>query len=187
MKTELRNKLRALLAAIPTEELQQRSAKVAVQLFSQPEYRQAETMMIYLSLPREVDTTSIVVRAWQDGKRVVAPQVLWESKQMIPIEIGSLENDVAVGSMGVREPIRGEPVPIDAIDLVVVPGLAFDPFGNRLGRGRGFYDRFLSRKEFRGTPCGLALEEQVVTSIPADAKDVQMKMLVTDQQVRRFT
>lgn len=186
MKTELRNKLRAVLAAIPPEEMAQRSARAASILFSTPEYRSAETMMVYLSLPREVDTTAIVVRAWQDGKRVVAPQVLWESHQMIPIEIRSLDDDVADGPMGIREPVRGEPAPIETIDLVIVPGLAFDPFGNRVGRGRGFYDRFLSRREFRGVSCGMALEEQIVHFIETDARDIRMKMIVTDRQVRRF-
>jgi 5-formyltetrahydrofolate cyclo-ligase len=186
VKKELREKLRAVMSQIPSEDLHRRSAHAATLLFGEPEYQHAETMMIYLSLPREVDTTPIVLRAWQDGKRVVAPQVVWEGRQMIPIEIRSLEDDVADGVTGVREPIRGVPTPIETIDLVIVPGLGFDAFGNRLGRGRGFYDRFLSRSEFRGVPCGLALEEQVVTSIPAGPGDMRMKMLVTDQQVHRF-
>lgn len=142
--------------------------------------------MVYLSLPREVDTTPIVARAWRDGKRVVAPQVLWESRQMIPVEIRSLEDDVADSPMGIREPIRGEPAPVSDIDLVIVPGLGFDPTGTRLGRGRGFYDRFLGRREFQGIPCGLALEEQVVPLIAADPNDIRMKMVVTDQRVLRF-
>jgi len=171
---------------VPPEQLAQRSVQAATNLFGQPEYQRAETMMVYLSLPREVDTTPIVLRAWQDGKRVVVPQVLWDSRQMLPIEINSLDEDVTDGSMGIREPIRGEPHPIETIDLVIVPGLGFDPYGNRLGRGRGFYDRFLGRREFRGVPCGLALEEQVVGSIPAMPTDVRMQLLVTDQQVRRF-
>lgn len=174
------------MAAIPSEDLALRSSRAAGLLFAQPEYHRCETLMVYLSLPREVDTTPIVVKAWQDGKRVVAPQVLWESKQMIPIEIRSLDDDVASSAMGIREPIRGEPAPISDIDLVVVPGLGFDPSGTRLGRGRGFYDRFLSRREFRGIPCGLALEEQIVTAIAADPNDIRMKMLVTDQRVVRF-
>lgn len=174
------------MAALPADELARRSTQAAGLLFAQPEFEQAETMMIYLSLPHEVETTAIVVRGWQEGKRVTAPQVLWESRQMIPVEIESLEDDVAESPLGIRQPIRGEPTPVSQIDLVIVPGLAFDGHGNRVGRGRGFYDRFLVRKEFRGVTCGLALEEQIVGEIETAPNDVRMKMVVTDRQVRRF-
>lgn len=88
--------------------------------------------------------------------------------------------------MGIREPVEGMPVPVSDIDLVVVPGLAFDEQGNRLGRGRGFYDRFLSHPDFHGTSCALALEDQVVPNIPIGPSDVCVDMLVTDVRVRRF-
>jgi len=186
VKKELRTKLRAQLAEIPLAEIQDRSRRAAERLFTEPEYRQAEIMMIYLSLVHEADTTSIVLQAWQDRKKVVAPQVSWDSKQMVPVEIPDLDGDVASNQLGIREPIHGLPIPIGLIDLVIVPGLGFDPFGNRLGRGRGFYDRFLGKTEFKGIPCGFALESQVVPSIPAGPLDQKVRMLVTDEQVRRF-
>jgi len=187
MKKELRTKLRGILAAISPAAVQERSRKAAANLFKEPEYRRCENLMIYLSHAGEADTTPIVLQAWQDGKRVLAPQISWESRQMIPIEINDLDNDVAANSqLGIREPINGQPLPIALIDLVIVPGLGFDPFGNRLGRGRGFYDRFLGKPEFRGVACGFALEDQVVPSIPAGALDQKMDMLVTDACVRRF-
>ncbi len=77
-------------------------------------------------------------------------------------------------------------MPVADIELVVVPGLAFDEHGNRLGRGRGFYDRFLTHPDFRGTSCGLALEDQVVDSIPVGPSDARVDMLVTDVKVHRF-
>lgn len=186
MKKELRTTLRAILEKIGPDEIQRRSAQVAARLVEQPEYARAGTMLVYLSLPTEVDTTPIVLRAWQDGKRVVVPQVLWDSRQMIPIEIQSLEDDIEISAMGIRQPIRGEPAPIETIDLVIVPGIGFDTSGNRLGRGRGFYDRFLGRREFRGVACGVAFEEQITPSIPAGPTDVAMNLVVTDKQVRRF-
>lgn len=159
----------------------------AGRLFAEPEYRRCEIMMIYLSHSHEADTTPIVLQAWQDRKKVVAPQVSWESRQMIPLEIRNLDDDVASNvQLGVREPVHGLPVPIELIDLVIVPGLGFDPFGNRLGRGRGFYDRFLGKPEFRGVACGFALEDQVVGSIPAGPLDQKVHMLATDKAVRRF-
>jgi 5-formyltetrahydrofolate cyclo-ligase len=105
---------------------------------------------------------------------------------MLPIEIKSLSSDVHAGMMGIREPIEGLPIPVADIDLVIVPGLAFDLAGNRLGRGRGFYDGFLSHRDFRGVSCALALEDQVVEKVPSDETDVRVHMLVTDARVRRF-
>ncbi|MFH1418305.1 MAG: 5-formyltetrahydrofolate cyclo-ligase [Planctomycetota bacterium] len=186
MKKELRTRLRSVLAAISPESLQKQSRFAAEILFQQPEYQQAESMMIYLSHGREADTTPIVLQAWKDRKRILAPQVSWESRQMIPLEINNLDEDVGRSQFGFREPIRGVPIPIELIDLVIVPGLAFDPSGNRLGRGRGFYDRFLAREEFTGKACGLSLEVQIVDSIPARPHDVKVSMLVTEQRVRRF-
>ena len=80
----------------------------------------------------------------------------------------------------------GVPIPIAMIDLVIVPGLGFDEFGNRLGRGRGFYDRFLAHPEFHGVACGLAFAAQLFGAIPVGPLDRQVDMLVTDAKVRRF-
>ena len=88
--------------------------------------------------------------------------------------------------MGIREPTAGVPIPTPLINLVVVPGLGFDEFGNRLGRGRGFYDRFLSNLEFTGVACALAFEVQVTPTIPTEPLDRHVDMLVADETVRRF-
>ena len=105
---------------------------------------------------------------------------------MLPTEINSLTSDVCNGVIGVPEPVDGLPLPVADIDLVIVPGLAFDKSGNRLGRGRGLYDRFLAHRDFRGVACGLALEEQMVPEVPLEEIDVRVNMLVTDARVRRF-
>ncbi len=186
MKKELRARLRTWLGSLTPAEVKDRSAAAAGLLFQQPEYKKAEILMIFLSVPGEIDTTPVTLRAWQDRKRVLAPKVSWEQRRMLPIEIRSLDDGVAHSPMGIREPVHGVPIPVADIDLVIVPGLGFDPLGNRLGRGRGFFDRFLSHKDFRGVACALAFEEQFVENIPAGPHDIPVDMLVTDRQVRRF-
>lgn len=187
VKKELRTKMRAVLAGIPPDTLQEQSRRAAERLFALPLYKRAEVLMVYLSLPQEADTTPIVLQAWKDRKRVLAPQISWESKQMTPVSIKNLDTDVADTPYGIRAPVRGTPFPIELIDLVIVPGLAFDPEGNRLGRGRGFYDRFLSKLEFRGRICAFAHEQQFVESIPCRPHDVRVQVLITDRKVRRFS
>ncbi len=185
-KQELREQLRRKLEVIADQQLRQRSATACQHLFETPEYRRAEVVMIYLSMPHEVDTTQIALHCWSNMKRVLAPKVAWEQRRLLPIEINSLTSDVHHGQQGIPEAVEGLPFPVADIDLVIVPGLGFDVRGNRLGRGLGFYDRFLCHRDFAGVACGLALEDQVVPEIPADERDVPMHMLVTDQSVRRF-
>jgi len=172
---------------MPDDVRKQESQRTCHRLFEQPEYIKAEVIMVYLSLPAEPDTTALVLRAWQDSKRVLAPKVSWNQRRMLPMEIRSLTNDLTVTPMGIREPITGIPFPMSLIDLVIVPGVAFDECGNRLGRGRGFYDRFLSHAEFEGIACGFALDAQMSpTTIPTGPLDRPVDMLVTNKAVRHF-
>lgn len=187
IKKQLRQQLRQTLAAIPPAELHERSQQACAHLMETPEYAAAEIIMVFLSLPNEVDTTSLVLHAWRDRKRVLAPQVSWEQRRMLPIEIHSLSDDLSESPLGIREPAKGIAIPVADIDLVIVPGLGYDLHGNRIGRGRGFYDRFLAHRDWHGVACGLAVEEQVCESLPASEHDRCVDMLATDQQVRRFT
>ncbi|HOB75719.1 MAG TPA: 5-formyltetrahydrofolate cyclo-ligase [Phycisphaerae bacterium] len=186
-KKELRQRLRSAVEAVLPTDLHARSIRACNLLIQTPEYQRAEIIMVFLSLPNEVDTTPLVLHAWRDRKRVLAPKVSWEQRRMLPIEIRSLsDDDVAHSAMGIREPAQGMPIPVAIIDMVIVPGLGFDLHGNRIGRGRGFYDRFLAHPDWHGIACGLALEEQVVPEVPVTEHDMQVDMLVTDEAVRRF-
>ncbi|GIK15995.1 MAG: 5-formyltetrahydrofolate cyclo-ligase [Planctomycetota bacterium] len=182
----LRQRLRKTLAAMTADEHDVGSRRACHRLFDLSEYVRAEVVMVFLSLPTEIDTTPLVLRCWQDRKRVVAPKVSWEQRRMLPVEIQSLSDDLVAGEFGLREPISGVPFPLSMIDLVIVPGLGFDEYGNRLGRGRGFYDRFLANPEFTGVACGLAYEIQVVPNLPVGPTDRPVNLLVTDARIRRF-
>jgi 5-formyltetrahydrofolate cyclo-ligase len=185
-KKQVRQHFRQVMDGIPSDELQRRSSLACSQLIASPVYRRSDVIMVFLSLPREVDTTPLVLHAWRDGKRVLAPKVNWEQRRMLPIEIVSLTDNISEGQMGLREPAEGTPFSVEQIDLVVVPGLGFDLEGNRIGRGRGFYDRFLTHEGWKGTSCGLALEVQVVERVPMSEHDATVDMLVTDAAVRVF-
>jgi len=187
VKTALRQQVRERMAGIAPAELQQRGRAIVDRFLAQPEFDQAGTIMMYLSIPPEVDTAAIAIRAWEEGKRVLAPLVDWEQKRMIPVEIGSLSDDVRTDRHGVRVPVDGVPIPIGDIDLVVVPGIAFDGQGNRLGRGGGYYDRFLSHRDYRASSCALAFDEQVVDSVPHDDRDMRVSLLISDTRLLRFS
>ncbi|MDO8629476.1 MAG: 5-formyltetrahydrofolate cyclo-ligase, partial [Phycisphaerales bacterium] len=186
IKNELRQRFRRLISEITPDQVGALSLRACRLLFEQSEYTKAEVVMVFLSLPTEIDTSPIVLHCWQKRKRVLAPKVSWNQRRMLPVEIRSLTDDLVVAGMGIREPIAGIPFPISLIDLVIVPGLGFDEYGNRLGRGRGFYDRFLAHPDFHGVACGLAFERQFLPQIPVGPLDRHVDMLVTDTSVRRF-
>jgi 5-formyltetrahydrofolate cyclo-ligase len=185
-KAAIRRQLRETLAAMSDADRHAKSLAACSLITSSREFSMAGTIMLYLSTTHEVDTASLALRAWQAGKTVVVPKVSWDQKRMLPVEITSLHSDLTTSGLGVREPVGGKPVPTNLIDLVVVPGLGFTTNGYRIGRGMGFYDRFLAQDDFIGLSCGLAFEEQVVPALPVLDHDMPLSMLVTDGGIRRF-
>ena len=105
---------------------------------------------------------------------------------MIPVQINSLEADFSIEVSGLRNPIKGIPVPFGDIDLVVTPALGFDKKGNRLGRGGAYYDRFFANKELRAQRCGFGFSEQLVDSLPVSKTDEPVDFLVTDKNIMYF-
>jgi len=185
-KRRIRQLIRQRLEQMDPMARYARSLAACKHLTHQEEFIRAEAIMIYLSTDHEVDTASIALAAWQMDKTVTVPKVAWDHKHMVPVAITSLETDVAPGRNGVRQPNGDQPVLLAEIDLIVVPGLAFDRHGLRIGRGGGFYDRFLAAEDCRAVICGLAFHEQVVDDISAEPHDRAVGMLVTDEEVLRF-
>jgi 5-formyltetrahydrofolate cyclo-ligase len=184
-KAEVRKLLRNRVGEIPEADKHSRSLLSTSWLIRTDEFINARVVMIYLSTPDEVDTAPLALRCWQAGKTVVAPKVFWAQKRMLPVEISSLQTGITSARQGINEPLSGKPVPLDMIDLVIVPGVGFSANGLRIGRGLGFYDRFLSQPDFIGTSCGLAFEEQILESLPVLDHDVPLSMLVSERGVRR--
>ena len=186
-KSAIRRQLRESLAAMSEVDRHAKSIAACALLAASPEFSVARVIMLYLSTQTEVDTASLAIRAWQAGKTVVVPKVSWDQRRMLPVEITSLNTDIMTTTgPGVREPIAGNPVPVPDIDLVIVPGLGFTATGYRIGRGMGFYDRFLAQDNFIGVSCGLAFEEQVMPDLPVLDHDMPLSMLATDKGIRRF-
>jgi 5-formyltetrahydrofolate cyclo-ligase len=185
-KAELRRMLRNSLLAMPPKQRNEKSRRACRNLISTPQFQAASTVMLYLSLPHEVDTGEAILHAWQLSKTVVVPKISWQQRHMIPVQINSLETDVSTGVSDLRNPIAGVPVPFEEIDLVVAPALGFDRQGSRLGRGGSFYDRFFANDQLRALRCGLAFAEQLVDSIPVTESDKPVDFLVTDEEVMYF-
>ena len=182
-KVELRRQLRTRLLSMPADQQKAKSKKACQNLISTEEFQRASIVMLFLSLPHEVDTSDAILHAWQLGKTVVVPKISWQQRHMIPVQITSLETGFSTSSWGLRNPTAGAPIPFGEIDLVVAPGLGFDRRGNRLGRGASFYDRFFATKELKAARCGLAFAEQVLDAVPVTECDEPVHFLVTDEEI----
>jgi len=185
MKHRVRGEMKAALAAMPAETAAQLSLAACRLLLALPEYARARSVMLYAPIPGEVDCRPIAVAGWKDGKTVLLPRVTWLLRHMVAVPVHSLDQKLVTTRNGLREP-DGEPWPIEKIDLIIVPGLAYDRHGNRLGRGGGFYDRFLARPGLAAHTCGLAFSVQVLRELPVHPNDYPVKVLVTDKEVLRF-
>lgn len=188
-KNQIRANMKLFLAGISAQERHARSLAACNNLCSTREFKNAETLMIFLSMPSEVETSTLAVKAWQEGKNIVVPRINWTDRRMEPVEIKSLDTAMQTipipgSNGGIKEPISGTAVPLGIIDMVVIPGLAFDRRGFRVGRGRGFYDRFLAQQDFQGARCALCFHEQLQNEpVPCEDHDIPMNLIVTDQEI----
>jgi len=185
-KAQLRQQLQKRLREMTDEQRIEKSRRVCQNLISTKQFQNASAIMMYLSLPHEVDTSEAILHAWQLGKTVVVPKISWQQRHMIPVQINSLETSFSTTASGLRNPVTGVPMPPEEIDLLVAPGLGFDGKGNRLGRGGSYYDRFFVNNELKAQKCGFAFSEQQVESVPVTTTDVPIDFLVTDEKVIYF-
>lgn len=182
-KLGMRRQLQARLVALSVAQRIEQSKKACRNLIDTAQFRKASVVMLYLSLPHEVDTTAIILHAWQQEKMVAVPKVSWQQRHMIPVEITTLETGFSTEVSGLRNPTTGVPVPLEDIDLVVTPGLAFDMNGNRLGRGGSYYDKFFASELLKAERFGLAFNQQIVDSVPVEAHDQPVDVIITDEGV----
>lgn len=167
-KKELRSRIRAQKRAMSEAEIAQKSERLGQLFASSSLYRQAKTIYGYLPYNQEVRTVPMLERALRDGKRVAVPKVVGE--EMIFIYLDDL-NAVEKGYAGIPEPIANGPVADDPHALVLMPGLAFDPQGHRIGYGGGFYDRFLAAQPEHPT-LALCYDFQLLPHLETDSFDI---------------
>jgi len=153
-------------------------------LFSLPEFIKADTIFIYFSFRSEVDTFFIIEKALNKGKRVILPKVEKKKRKLYLYEINSIK-DLSLGYMGIYEPIPdiSREVGINEVDLIIVPGVCFDIYGNRIGYGGGYYDIILSEKKTNSPVIALSYEEQIVQKIPSEPHDIKVDIIITDQRI----
>jgi len=177
-KKRLREELRVKMGGLNAVFREQASAQACALLQLQTVWQTARSVFFYSPLPNELNIWALVPEALKMGKVVLLPKFDSETNSYLPYRVENLENDLAPGKFGIHEPTgHGRSYPLKQLDLLLVPALAFDPFGNRLGRGRGFYDKLLA--DVSGAKCGIAFDEQIVAKVPVEPHDVSVSCLLT--------
>ena len=166
-KKELRTLIKTLKKQHTKEQLLEQSEKILAKLEQHPDFINAETVMLYSALPDEVQTQAFLEK-WHLKKHIILPTVVGDD--IIPVAYGE-DTAFAVGDFNILEP-QNEPY-TGGFDLIVVPGVAFDGNGNRLGRGRGYYDRFLCH-HLDVKRIGICFDFQLVDEVPSEAFDIRM-------------
>jgi 5-formyltetrahydrofolate cyclo-ligase len=179
LKKEIRKKVLADRDSMLPSQRSAKSREIEGRLFSLPEFKSARAIMFFVSFRSEVETVPMIRRVLDEGKRVILPKV--KGKGLELFEINNFDKDVSPGAWGILEPCEIAPAKLDDLDIIIVPGAAFDEQGNRLGYGAGFYDKLLS--VFKKPTVALAFEEQIVPNVPADPHDVPVKKIVTEKRI----
>ncbi len=185
MKIEIRKEaLQARLRLSPVQ-IREKSGRIARRFFALPEYQSAATVMFYVSRASEVETHGMIARALREKDRVAVPVMFPEKRRLVPVVIHDFYQDLAPGKMGVLEPdpAKEKILPPDEVDLLVLPGLAFDRRGNRMGRGRAFFDIFLKDLSPAVIRVALAFETQIIEEVPVDSHDMPVDKIVTEERV----
>ena len=173
-KQELRKAIRARKRAMTEEEIERRSRSLCQKFLESDAYRACRTLYGYLPYNQEVRTVPILAQALADGKQVAVPKVYGDDMKFIVL---AALTQVSKGYAGIPEPIADAPVAEDETALVLMPGLAFDPQGHRIGYGGGFYDKFLSREPNHPT-LALCYEFQMVEHLETEEFDIPVDTVI---------
>ena len=175
-KAQLRKEIREKKRAMTQEDICLRSRRLCEKFVQSQAYLDAKTIYGYLPYNQEVRTWDALLQAIQDGKRVAVPKVYGDDMKFIYITDFS---QIDTGYCGIPEPIADEPIADDQTALVLMPGLAFDREGHRIGYGGGFYDRFLSQEPNHPT-LALCYDFQILDSLPTEEFDIPVDTVIWD-------
>ena len=185
-KPEARAEARRRLRALDPAARAAAEAELDRRVWTLPEVAGARTLLLFADLPEEVTTDAIAAEALRRGITVLYPRTLPATHEMTLHRVASLD-ELRTGNYGIREPDpeRCPVVPAGEVDAALVPGLAWDRRGNRLGRGAGYYDRLFAGPAWRGFRCGIFFAFQEIDDVPAEAWDLPLDAVVTDREVWR--
>ena len=174
-KNDIRTRIKARKSLLSDEEKASAAERVFARLEQSAAFMLADNVLLYHSLPDELSTLEFL-RKWSGRKHFFLPRVNGVNLEILPYD----RTRMALGAFHIEEPTGTDTTDISRIELIVVPGIAYDKLGNRVGRGKGYYDRLLASS--KATKIGVGYDFQFVDEIPAEPHDVSVDIVITESR-----
>ncbi|MEA1940269.1 MAG: 5-formyltetrahydrofolate cyclo-ligase [Candidatus Caldatribacteriota bacterium] len=184
-KEEIRRVIYKKRCSLSSKEIERKSSKITEILRDTLEFRNSKDIMFYVATRSEVQTEEIIKKSLLIGKNVSVPIMLNGSNNLSPSVLINFDKELKKRKKGILEPEEKyvRVISPEKLDLIILPGIAFDYKGNRIGRGMGYYDRFLKKINYSAKIIALSFEMQIVDKIPVDANDISVHKIITEKRV----
>lgn len=184
-KEQIRKDIARTLNGLTEKQRREKTREIESKVFEFANFLEARIVLLYVAGDNEVNTDNIIKRAYEYHKIVVLPVFDSERRKVTTLKVDLPEKDLQPGPRGVGQPNPGrcKPVPLQKIDIGIIPGWAFDEKGGRIGSGQGYYDRFIPELPATTRKVALAFEEQIIQQIPAESHDKYVDIIITDKRV----
>ena len=184
-KSEIRDNIAKMIGTLSEDKFAEKTGTIEKRLFDFANFLEANIALLYMSHNNEVGTREIIKRCFDYTKIVALPAFDKEKHEIILKKVDNLDTDLMPGPRGVLEPITGrcKTVPIASIDIAIIPGIAFDEKGGRIGSGDGYYDRLIPRLSITTRKVALAFECQIVQQVPMESHDKHVDIIITEKRI----
>jgi 5-formyltetrahydrofolate cyclo-ligase len=184
-KADIRKEIAAAIAKLSVGALAEKTSLIENRLFDFANFIEAKIALLYVDNQNEVRSAGIIRRAFDHNKIVVIPLVKTETKKFKLFKIDHFERDLKPGPNGILQPDpeKCRTVPIDCIDIAIIPGVAFDEKGGRIGLGVGYYDRLIPHLPVTTRKVALALDIQIIPQVPIESHDKHVDIIITDKRI----
>ena len=180
----MRRRILTLRRAHSFPQIEKKSREIEKNLSSFCVFNNAKVIVFYLALKDEVQTEYMIKKDLKEGKTILVPFINFRERKIFPSKLKDYDKELIQGRWGILGPARDfyRPFPLNLIDVIIVPGVAFDKKGNRLGFGKGFYDKFLKKVSSQVT-ISLAFELQLVEAVPVQSHDIPVDYIITERRI----
>ena len=184
-KIQIREDIATIISALTESDMAKKAKAIEDRLFEFANFLEAKIALLYVGGDNEVQTKNIIKRAYSYNKIVVLPAFDPKTLEMELMKVDKFAQDLKLGPRGVPEPStdRCKIVPIDRIDIAIIPGIAFDEKGGRIGTGRGYYDSLIPKLAITTRKVALSLEEQIIPQVPMESHDKYVDIIITDKRI----
>ena len=184
-KIQIREDIAKKISALSESKIAEKTRAIEAKLFDFANFLEAKIALLYVNGDYEVRTENIIKRSHDVGKIVVLPAFDPVKFEMNLMKVDHFEKELIPGPRGVAEPdaSRCKIVPLERIDIAVIPGLAFDEKGGRIGSGKGYYDRLIPKLAITTRKVALTFEDQIIPQVPMESHDKHVDIIITDQRI----